>query len=35
MQPLIEKGVFALLILLVILTGVDLIKSMIRMVRKK
>jgi hypothetical protein len=35
MQPLIEKGVFALLILLAILTGVDLIKSMIRMVRKK
>jgi hypothetical protein len=35
MQPTINMGVYALLILLVFLTGIDLVRSVARMVRKK
>ena len=35
MQPLIDKGVYALLILLAILTIIDLVQSIVRIVRKK
>jgi len=35
MQPLIHKGVYALLILLAILTSVNMVKSIIKIIRKK